>query len=224
MAGLSAWGNDLLERAASTSPGAGAQVPVGHVLSHRLIESIYSEFPRFRIMPKAGNPLSLAIDAALRLITVGAQRRYMSHYHTVIGDTLYVPPGWASMSDVDRVILLRHERIHLRQRRRLGTALMTLIYLLPFFPLGLAYGRARIEWEAYCETLRATAELRGIDAVRAPALRHEIVRRFVSGDYGWMWPFRSRVEGWYDAAVARLAAELATVQDHHETGRHQQGG
>jgi hypothetical protein len=224
MAEPSAWGNALLEREALVSPRAGAQVPAGHILSHQLIESIYSEFPRFRIVPKAGNPLSLTIDAALRVITVGAQRRYMSHYHTVIGDTLYVPPGWLAMSDVDRVILLRHERIHLRQRRRLGTVLMTLIYLLPFFPLGLAYGRARIEWEAYCETLRATAELRGIDAVRAPALKREIVRRFVSGDYGWMWPFRSSVEGWYDAAITRLAAELATVHDHHVTGHPQQGG
>jgi hypothetical protein len=148
----------------------------------------------------------------------------MSHYHTVIGDTLYVPPGWTGMSDVDRVILLRHERIHLRQRRRLGTVLMTLVYLLPFFPLGLAYGRAWIEWEAYCETLRATAELRGIEAARAPALKREIVRRFVSGDYGWMWPFRRQVERWYDAAIVRLAAELAAVHDQDDAAHPQQGG
>lgn len=176
------------------------------------------------MVPKAGNPLSLAIDVALRLITVGAQRRYLSHYHTVIGDTLYVPPGWVAMSDVDRVILLRHERIHLRQRRRMGTVLMTLVYLLPFFPLGLAYGRARIEWEAYCETLRATAELRGIEAARAPLLRREIVRRFTGGDYGWMWPFRRQVESWYDEAVARLAIELAAVHDHDRERERQQGG
>jgi hypothetical protein len=199
-------------------------VPESHSLSHETITAICAEFPNFRVVPKAGSSLSVAIDVALKLITAGAQRRYLSHYHTVIGDTLYVPPGWAAMSDVDRVILLRHERIHLRQRRRMGSVLMTLVYLLPFFPLGLAYGRARIEWEAYCETLRATAELRGLDAARAPLLRREIVRRFTGGDYGWMWPFRRQVESWYDEAVTRLAIELAAVHDHERLGEHQQGG
>jgi hypothetical protein len=202
----------------------GARVPESHALSHELIGAICAEFPRFRVVSKAGNPFSIAIDVALKLITAGAQRRYLSHYHTVIGDTLYVPPGWIAMSDVDRVILLRHERIHLRQRRRMGTVWMTLVYLLPFFPLGLAYGRARIEWEAYCETLRATAELRGIEAARAPLLRREIVRRFTGGDYGWMWPFRRQVESWYDEAVADLAIELAAVHDHDRGREHQQGG
>jgi hypothetical protein len=213
-----------LVEAATGRPEPGAGVPESHALSQQLIVAICAEFPRFRIVPKAGNPFSIAIDVALKLITAGAQRRYLSHYHTVIGDTLYVPPGWRSMTDVDRVILLRHERIHLRQRRRMGTVVMTFVYLLPFFPLGLAYGRARIEWEAYCETLRATAELRGIEAARAPHLRREIVRRFTGGDYGWMWPFRSQVEGWYDEAVARLAIELATVHDHERGSEGQQGG
>jgi hypothetical protein len=214
----------LVEQRDPARLAAAAAVPAGHALSHELISSICSEFPRFRVVSKASNPLSIAIDLALKLITIGAQRRYLSHYHTVIGDTLYVPPGWSAMSDVDRVILLRHERIHLRQRRRMGTVVMTIVYLLPFLPLGLAYGRARIEWEAYCETLRATAELRGIEAARAPALRREIVRRFTAGDYGWMWPFRRQVERWYDEAVTRLAAELGAVHDHEQVGARQQGG
>jgi hypothetical protein len=105
---------------------------------------------------------------------------------------------------LDHVILLRHERVHLRQRRRYGGALMTFLYLVPFLPLGLAYGRARIEWEAYTETLRATAELRGPEALQSADLREQIVRRFTGPDYGWMWPFRSMVEGWYDRVVREL--------------------
>ena len=163
-----------------------------------------AEFPAFRIKPKRGDRLSRAIDLALRIVTLGGQRHYLTRYHTVIGDTLYVPETWESLADLDRVILLRHERVHLRQRRRYGGPLMTFLYLVPFLPLGLAYGRARIEWEAYVETLRATAELRGADAVRSPQLREQIVRRFTGPDYGWMWPFRSIVEGWYDRVVAEL--------------------
>ena len=173
-------------------------------LSDALIADIESEFPHFRILSKAGSLLSKAIDIALRLLTFGGQRQYMTRYHTVIGDTLYVPATWSQLDDRGRVILLRHERVHLRQRRRYTTVGMAFLYLLPFLPLGLAYGRARLEWEAYVETLRATAELEGVARARSPALKREIVRRFTGPDYGWMWPFPSQVGRWYDEALAEL--------------------
>jgi hypothetical protein len=179
----------------------------GHPQSDSLLSAIRVEFPLFGIVPKAGNALSLAIDVALKLVTLGAQRHYLTHYHTVIGYTLYVPATWASMSDIARVILLRHERVHLRQRRRYGFALFAFLYLVPFLPLGLAYGRARLEWEAYRETLRATAELKGLAALDDGTLREEIVRRFVGGDYGWMWPFPSHIHRWFDQAISELASE-----------------
>jgi hypothetical protein len=178
--------------------------------SGQLLAELNAEFPTFRIVPKRHDLLSLAIDRALKLVTLGAQRRYLTHYHTVIGYTLYVPPVWAEMSDVARVILLRHERVHLRQRRRYGFALFAFLYLVPFLPLGLAYGRARLEWEAYRETLRATAELQGLSALADGQLRAEIVRRFVGGDYGWMWPFPRQVGTWIDEALAELEHSCAT--------------
>jgi hypothetical protein len=174
-----------------------------------LLREIGAEFPRFRIVSKADSRLSYAIDRALRLVTLGAQSRFMTHYHTVIGDTLYVCDAWPSMSDVARVILLRHERVHLRQRRRYGFLPFAALYLLAFFPLGLAYFRARFEWEAYEETLRATAEHRGLAALDS-ALRRELVRRFVGPDYGWMWPFPHTIQRWFDQAVTDIAAEQST--------------
>lgn len=176
--------------------------------SIRFIAEMTREFPRFRIVPKATNLLSKVIDIALRIVTLGGQRHYLSRYHTVIGDTLYVPVTWDSMSEIDRVILLRHERVHLRQRRRYGTLGMAFLYLIPFLPLGLAYGRARIEWEAYRETLRATAEHYGLEAVIDPTFREGIVARFIGPDYGWMWPFRRTIERWYEDAARTLGAEL----------------
>jgi hypothetical protein len=110
------------------------------------------------------------------------------------------------MADVDRYILLRHERIHLRQRRRMGDVAMALLYLLPFFPLFLAYGRARIEWEAYEETILATAEERGLAA--AAALEPYLVERYVGPDYGWMWPFPKTIRRWFQASLGRAKAEL----------------
>lgn len=173
-------------------------------LSEQFLVELKREFPKFRIVAKDADLLSQCIDIALKIVTFGQQRSYLDGYYTVLGDTLYVPPGWVQTSPVHRVITLRHERVHLRQRRRYGFPLMAFLYLIPFFPLGLAYGRARLEWEAYEETLRATAELMGLEAARSPALRARIVGRFVGPDYGWMWPFPKQVGRWYDAAMVRL--------------------
>lgn len=177
-----------------------------HLRSEQLVEAIQSEFPDFAIRPKRESALQRAIGIALRIVTLNRMTTYLTHYHTVLFGTLWVPESWAAMSDLDRVVLLRHERVHLRQRRRMGDVVMALVYLVPFFPIGLAYGRARIEWEAYEETLRATAEVYGLDA--ALGLRRTIVERFVGPDYGWMWPFRATVEDWFDRAIAQLRSEL----------------
>jgi len=172
--------------------------------SDEITDEIRQEFPRFRIVRKSESPLSRAIDVALKIATFGGQREYMTRYHTVIADTLYVPDRWEDASDVDRAITLRHERVHLRQRRRYGDVIMTLLYLVPIFPLGLAYGRARIEWEAYAETLRATADLCGIEAAEDPTLRARIVRQFTGPAYGWMWPFPRAVGRWCDEVLGEM--------------------
>ena len=172
-----------------------------------LLAEIRAEFPAFRIVAKDGDRLSGLIDKALKLVTLGGQSQYLTHYHTVLGDTLYVPSGWEQTPPVRKMILLRHERVHLRQRRRYGGVLMALLYVLPLLPMGAAYGRARIEWEAYQETIRATAELEGIEAAKSPALRAHVVRQFTSAAYGWMWPFPSAVNKWYEKALQAIVAE-----------------
>ncbi len=175
--------------------------------SERFIAEIREEFPDFRIVRKGGDPFSRAIDAALKVVTLGGQRHYLTHYHTVIGYTLYVPASWDEGTDIERLILLRHERVHMRQRRRYGMVGMAFLYLVPLFPLGLAYGRARIEWEAYEETLRATAEHLGIEVARSPELRARLVERFTGPDYGWMWPFPKAIGRWIDAAMRDIERE-----------------
>lgn len=165
------------------------------------------EFPTFSIERKSRSKLHRAIGQFLLIVTFGGMHTYVSHYHTVLFGKLWVPDAWDRMRDVDRYILLRHERIHLRQRARMGDFLMGVYYLFVFFPLGLAYGRARIEWEAYEETLRATTEELGLE--EAKRLRSWLVERFVGPDYGWMWPFRNQVERWFDEAIASLELESA---------------
>jgi hypothetical protein len=172
--------------------------------SAAFVREIQNEFPRFAIVEKRGKALQRAIDIALRIVTLGGQHEYLTRYHTVLGDTLYVPDYWNDEDDDARYVLLRHERIHLRQRRRYGTIGMALLYLLPIFPLGLAWGRARIEWEAYAETLRATAEVYGIAAAKRERLHAHIVAQFSSAAYGWMWPFPATIQRWIDEVIATL--------------------
>ena len=78
---------------------------------------------------------------------------------------------------------------------------MALAYLLVPLPLGLAWCRARLEWEAYAEGLAVARELFGEAHVRDPGLRAHVVGQFVGPAYGWMWPFRRTVERWYDQVL-----------------------
>jgi hypothetical protein len=174
-----------------------------------LLAEIRDEFPRFAIVPKRSSVLQLLIARFLALVTLGGQRRYLTHYHTVLFGKLYVPDAWGGMDDAARYVLLRHERVHLRQRKRMGDFVMAIVYLLPIFPIGLAWGRARIEWEAYLETIAATAEIFGLESARK--LEDEIVRRYVGPDYGWMWPFPSVVRAWFREAMRELESRSAQV-------------
>jgi hypothetical protein len=171
-----------------------------------LTAELAQEFPAFEIRRKRGSALQKAIAGALAVVTLGGQRAYLTRYHTVLFGRLYVPDAWDGMDDAARYILLRHERVHLRQRARMGDLAMAVYYLVPVFPLFLAWGRARLEWEAYEETLRATAEVHGLDAARA--LEGEIVRRYVGPDYGWMWPFPRVVRRWFGRTIDEIARDL----------------
>lgn len=175
------------------------------IRSQALLEAMLEEFPKFKIGYKEKSRLQKWIHIALLLITFGQQRKYLTGFYTVLFGVLWVPPSWDRLSDADRYILLRHERVHLRQRKRMGDLALAFVYLVPFFPIFLAYGRARIEWEAYCETIRATCEVYGID--RARALKPWLIHRFTGPDYGWMWPFPRVISRWFDEEISKLEAD-----------------
>jgi hypothetical protein len=187
----------------SAGVGEGARVEA-------LVAALRAEFPGLRLVDKQGDLLSRVLDVALRVVTLGGQAGYLDRYVTTLGRTIYLPAGFAARDERDRCCVLRHEAVHLRQFVRYGRLGMAALYLLPVLPLGLALGRARLEWEAYAETLRATAELRGPQALRDPALRAEIVRQFTGPAYGWMWPFPRAVGRWYDDEVERIVRSMDT--------------
>lgn len=177
--------------------------------ARRLVELVASLEERerpVRIRKKSLHRSQRAAALALRILTFGGQNRYLSHYVTTLGHTIYVPDDFDDWEPAHAVEVLRHELVHVAQFERLGVVLMTLIYGLLPLPAFLAYGRARLEWEAYAETLRSVAELEGIQAAKSPKLREEIIRRFTGPDYGWMWPFPKQVGRWIDEELAEIEA------------------
>ena len=172
----------------------------------RLVAAIQREFPRFRVIKKAESRFQRMLHYGLLAITFGQMRDYLDGYTTTIGGRIYVTPSWECTDPDERYITLCHELIHLRQFRRYTPPLMGLLYLLFPLPMGIAYFRARFEKEAYAETLRATAECYGIEAIRGERLRERIIGQFMSANYGWMWPFRKHMERWYETQCALLEA------------------
>lgn len=172
------------------------------------LEELREEIGGLRVVDKADDGFSKLIDVALRVVTFGGQRFYMTRYVTTIRRTIYLPSGWSSRTPESRYVTLRHEAVHLRQFRRYGLIGTALVYLLPILPMGLAWGRARLEWEAYAETLRATAEVYGRSAAHDPALHRHIRRQFTSSAYGWMWPFDETIQRWIDEALSELPLEV----------------
>lgn len=170
-----------------------------------LLADLAARRPPVRVLRKSAYWHQRAAARALWLLTFGGQRTYLTRYVTTLGHAIYVPDDWPTRPAASRLETLRHELKHVEQFERLGWPLMVLVYGLLPLPMGLAYGRARLEWEAYAETLAAVAELEGLEAARSPALHEHIVARFVGPDYGWMWPFPSAVRRW-------IAEELRVLE------------
>lgn len=176
-----------------------------------LLDNIRAEFPSFEVCPKTESRLITVIDVLLRAITFGSTKDFMTRYTTTIGTTVYTPTSWDSMPETSRMTILRHERVHMQQAQLYGRLLFSLLYLFWPLPLGLAYYRAKFEMEAYTETLQAQYEYHGEAAIVSALNKQFIVGQFTSGAYGWMWPFKSKVEAWYDRQVQWITSKASSI-------------
>ena len=158
---------------------------------------VKSEFPKFQTVYKRDSWL-------MRALSVLMVSTFMDSFVTTIGNTVYLPNYWDEYDAATQCGLLRHERVHMRQARRLTFPLFAFLYLLVFLPVGLAYFRARFEMEAYTESLAADKDYG--DDFSSDEKKAWLLNQFTSGNYGWMWPFPKTVEGWIDDAVAKLNA------------------
>jgi hypothetical protein len=174
-----------------------------------LIRDIREEFPKFKIVQKEDSTFMKTLDVCLKLITFWQMKTFMTRFTTTIGYTIYVPDTWITRAEKPRLIILRHERVHMRQRKTRGWLLFNFAYLFWIFPTVIAHGRMRLERTAYAESMRAKAEYYGIDVLSRPEIRDHTISHFTTAEYFWMWPWRKGLEKWYDETVAKIEREMA---------------
>jgi len=146
-----------------------------------------------------------AIDVCLKIITFGQMETFMEDFITTLGNKVYVPETWQNGSLVSKIEILRHERVHMRQARKYGRILFSIMYLLLPLPGGLAYFRKKFEMEAYEESMRTLHMYMGAGALN-DRLKEHITKQFTSANYFWMWPFRKSVEAWFDETAKKILA------------------
>jgi len=169
-----------------------------------ILANIKEEFPGFKIIKKRDSILMRTLNVFLRVITLNLQQKFLTSYITTINTTIYVGDDWELMGDISKIIVLRHERVHMRQAKQYGMFLFAFLYLIPFFPLFFAHWRKKFEMEAYEETMLASIELRGKNSIKTNEYKDFIIRQFTTAAYGWMWVIKSQVERWYNKTVERL--------------------
>jgi hypothetical protein len=169
----------------------------------KLTDEIKVEFPDFTTVDKGSSRLMKFFDLALRITSFGKMNRFMTHFVTTLGNTVYLPTNWNEGTLTSQLATLRHERVHMRQSARLGRLKFSLLYALAPLPVLFSYYRMKFEMEAYEESIRTYAAEYGKEFL-TPEVRENFIRHFTSSEYLWMWPWRSRIEAWYDDFVASL--------------------
>ena len=169
-----------------------------------LEQQIRDEFPEFKVVAKSNSKLMKAIDIFLKVITFGQMTGFMTRFITTVGYTVYVTDTWSTHDQASRAIILRHERVHMRQRKKYGSFLFSFLYLFFPFPVGLAYYRMKFEKEGYEESMKALVEQHGMAILKIPSNKQRFVDHFTTSQYFWMWPFKGAISRWYDEVVERL--------------------
>jgi hypothetical protein len=163
---------------------------------------ISSEFPDFKVRRKSERTLMKVINVILLVLTFGQQRSFMTGFTTTLGNTVYTSSKWDSFSPIAQILILRHERVHMRQARKHGRFLFSFLYLFCWLPVWRAHWRTKFEQEAYEESMRALLEY-GEDP-RNIVFRARTIKHFTSAEYFWMWTNEKDVAAWFDAATSRI--------------------
>jgi hypothetical protein len=174
------------------------------MLIDRILAELKEEFPTFRLVEKR-NWFWKLLGFMVAVFTFGKNKYFLQSYITTVGPVIAVPVGWREKVD-DQIgyLVLQHERIHIRQFKKLGfgnpwlgMAPMGFAYLLLPFPIGFAWCRYAFERAAYLEEAKIAEELygRGIGYMYV----NHAIEQLTGPNYGWAFPFPKAVRKWFEA-------------------------
>jgi len=177
---------------------------------NQIIAEIKREFPKFEIIVKTDSALMKTLNVIIKYSTFGKVKDFMTRYATTFGYIVYVPSEWKNL---DRIEVLCHERVHMRQMRRYGRLWFMFTYLF-LLPTVFAYFRKRYEQEAYEGSMSHAVLHGGIKMVEDKDYRENVIKSFTSASYFWTWPFRESIEIWYDTVVENL--RVSEISENNE--------
>lgn len=119
------------------------------------------------------------------------------NFTQTIGTNIWLAEDWNCYNSRHQMITLRHERIHLLQFQKYGLIGMIILYLFLFFPIGLAYFRAKFEREAFAESMKAKIEYYGITTEVQDSSRKTYLRNLTGSAYLFPWPFKKVILNWF---------------------------
>ena len=184
----------------------------------RLLWELSREFPDLVFIHKRDSTWHWFLHILICIFTLGFNRKYLSKMTTTGKNSIaWSDAHWKRLNsgidaDHDRVwATLMHERVHLRQFKRLGSFKMAVHYLHPPFVIW-HHGRIVTERPGYIQSLRAQWSLGNTEMILGAVkfkdgstYRDRWVSQFTGSNYGWMHLLgRKTVEGWYDAEIRRL--------------------
>jgi len=116
-------------------------------------------------------------------------------FTTTLGKTIFVPKDWDTYSDLDKLSTLVHENIHIHQYSKFTVPGFLFLYLLCFFPIGLAFFRYLFERQAYLVGYKKILEYR---ITAKSMLINNGVEQMCKGNYGYAWIFPKAVRKWFE--------------------------
>jgi hypothetical protein len=167
-----------------------------------LLINIKCEYPEFRLVEKSTSKLMKVLDFLLKLITLWRMKNFMTSFTTTLGFVVYTPSSWGDVSERAKIAVLRHERVHMRQKDQ-GGFWFSVKYLLLPFPIFWAYYRMKYEMEAYEVSMRVLWEYAGSAAFTAE-YKQRMLQHFTSAEYFWTWPWKKSLNKWYDGVVEQM--------------------
>lgn len=174
--------------------------PVTHADVDALIAALRRELPGFAVRFKDESRLQRALGWLLRPIN----RRYLTHFTTVMGGQVWFPSraAFRATDPAAIYVTLCHEAVHLHDARRFPL-LFELSYVL-LLPVGVT-ARSYWEFRAYRESMRVWLALHG--SVSDPMIE-VLVAHFTGPEYFYMCPFPVWIRARLCAARDRMAAQL----------------